>query len=95
MNTLGLTKTIGIFGVPFGLRPPRLTVTPPIWLKRLTTVRVEKPEPFTVTTLAPWLTEVIETFAPIGTDTALLDRLNLPSEPLLVTTKEPGPVAGD
>ena len=33
--------------------------------------------------------------APIGTDTALLLRTYVPPSPLLLTTKEPGPVAGE
>ncbi len=65
-------------------------------MKKLITVRLEKPLPLTAIrlVLVGCVTEVTEIFSPIGTDTALLLLLNLPSAPLLITTKEPGPVGG-
>lgn len=58
------------------------------------TVRVENPVPLTVIVLPVWVTEVSAICCPIGTDTALLFLLYSPSVPLLLTTNEPGPVAG-
>ncbi len=89
-----LTKVKGIFGVPSCLNPPRLTVSPLSLVKKLITVRDEYPVPLTVIVPALWMAELTLICGPIGTDTAWLLRLNCPSAPLLITTKEPGPVSG-
>src|SRR5689334_22322038 len=48
VNRVELTGVSGIFGVPSGLSPPRLTA-PPFWrLKKLITVSFENPAPSTV-----------------------------------------------
>src|SRR5271170_2058703 len=82
----------GILGTPWSPSPPRLTVFPLCWLKRLITVRVENPVPLTVIVAPDCVTEVTVIAAPIGTDTALLLLLKPLSAPLLITTTEPGPV---
>ncbi len=64
-------KVSGIFGVPL-VNPPRFTIFPFFVLKKLITVSVENPVPFTVIVLPDCETEVIEICWPMGTDTALL-----------------------
>src|SRR3989304_7670644 len=93
-NWVLLVTVSGIFGVASGFRPPRLTTLPPCRLKKLMTVSVENPVPITVMVEPAWLTPLIVTRAPIGTETALLCLVNCPFAPLLATRKEPGPVAG-
>src|SRR5260370_37400697 len=88
-------KVSALLGVPPGLRPPRFSTIAPCLLKKWITVRVENPVPLTVIRPPAWVTDATVILAPIGAETALLFLLYLPSAPLLLTTKDPGPVNGE
>jgi hypothetical protein len=72
VNRVELTIVSGMRATPPAPKPPRFTTPPGCVLKRLITVRVEKPLPSTVMVPPLWLMLVILSRAPIGTDTASL-----------------------